>query len=204
MAKGVLIMWFTIIKRLTREQLLRETSVLRDIMRGNINPQRTTAERDKLYESMGWELKPAFVFSSGEYSEAIDDSPEIDFIWESIERHSHGNDMAKEFLQNFYKEEYGYSPTGFDKRLSDALSRFITLVTGIPRPKSAQEQRRLKEQEQQRIADSRKRPPPRKKGQRKKRNTNPKGGGGGRRGKQRDIDRSSRAYDKYKERKRND
>ena len=76
-----------------------------------------------------------------------------------------------QFLKNFLEEELERpNEEDLDKRISEALSHYITLVTGIPRPKSAQEQRRLKTQEQQRIAQSRQRPPARKKGQRRKKN----------------------------------
>ena len=187
-------MWFEIIKQLTREQMLRNLRVLREMLGEFLLPNdvRDMDKRNKFYRSMNWRIG---MFSWKEYN----------FISDMIVNNSNGNKRAEDFLINFVSEEIDNpNENGLDKRISEALSRYITLVTGIPRPKSAQEQRRLKAQEQQRIAQSRQRPPARKKGQRRKKNNNPKGGGGGRKGKQRDIDRSSRAYDKYKNRKRGD
>jgi len=185
-------MWFDILKQLTREQMLRNVRVLREMLGEFLLPEnvRDMDKRKKLYNSMGWKIG---MFSWEEYN----------FISDMIDNNSNGNKRAKDFLEDFVSKELDKpNENGLDKRISEALSRYITLVTGIQRPKSAQEQRRLKEQEQQRIAQSRQRPPARKKGQRRKKNNNPKGGGGGRKGKQSDIDRSSNAYNKYKNRKR--
>ena len=187
-------MWFDILKQLTREQMLRNVRVLREMLGEFLLPDnvRDMNKRNKLYHSMNWKI--------GMYS-----WQEYNFISDMIDNNSNGNKRAEDFLEDFISKELK-NPNEWllDKRISEALSHYITLVTGIPIPKSAQEQRRLKIQEQQRIAQSRQRPPARKKGQRRKKNNNPKGGGGGRKGKQTDIDRSSRAYNKYKNRKKSD
>lgn len=185
-------MWFKIVKRLTREQMVKDTNLLRTMLREYLKPEdvRDADKKRELYQRMNWKM--------GEYS-----WDEYYFIMDMISTHSHGNENAERFLEDFTHNNKN-NHSDFNRRLNNTMSHFVTMVTEIPEPKSPEEQRRLKEQEQQRIAQSRQRPPSRKKGQRKRKNTNPKGGGGGRRGKQRDIDRSSRAYDKYKERKRND
>ena len=186
-------MWFDILKQLTREQMLRDVSVLREMLGEYLLPDnvRDMDKKNKLYRSMNWKI--------GMYS-----WEEYNFIKDMITNNSNGNKRAEDFLKNFLEEELERpNEEDLDKRISEALSRYITLVTGIQRPKSDREQRRLKEQEQQRIAQSRQRSPPRRKGQKRKKNNNPKGGGGrGRRAKQSDIDRSANAYNRLKHRKR--
>jgi hypothetical protein len=184
--------WRDILKQLTREQMLRNTRVLRERLYEYLLPDnvRDMDKRNEFYRSMNWRINETW--------------QEYNFINDMIIGHSNNNERAKDFLKDFMSEELDNpKENDLDKRISEALSRYITLVTGIPRPKSTEEQRRLKEQEQQRIAQSRQRPSSRKKGQRKnKNNNNPKGGGGGKRMKQRDIDSSARAYNNFKNRKK--
>ena len=153
-------MWFDTLKQLTREQMLRNVRVLREMLGEFLLPDnsRDMDKKNELYRRMNWK-------TSQYYWE------EYNFIKDMITNNSNGNKRAEDFLKNFLEEELERpNEEDLDKRISEALSHYITLVTGIPRPKSAQEQRRLKTQEQQRIAQSRQRPPARKKGQRRKKN----------------------------------
>ncbi len=175
---------------LTRERLLKDTRLLRGMLKEYMTPNeaRDYDKKRELYQLMDWKMD--------EYM-----WDEFNFIVDMIRTHSHGNENAKRFLSDFMNTNRN-NHYDFNRELNNTMSHFITLVTGIPQPKSTAERMRLKRQEQDRIARSRQRPPPRKKGQRKKKNTAPKGGGGGKQVKQRDIDSSAEAYKLYKERKK--
>lgn len=174
---------------LTREQLVKDTRLLRSMLGEYMKPEevRDSDKKRELYLLMGWKID--------EYM-----WDEYHFIVDMIRTHSHDNEEAERFLSDFMNTNRN-NHYDFNRQLNNAMSHFITLVTGIPEPKSPKEQERLRYQEEDRIAQSRQRPPPRKKGQRKRKNTGPKGGGGGKRVKQRDIDSSAKAYKLYKERK---
>lgn len=176
--------------QLTRERLVKDTRLMRKHLIEYMKPKDTRdAELTRrLYDFHGWTMD--------EYM-----WDEHNYIVDMISTHSHGNEKAERFLCDFmYSNRNDHYD--FIRELNNTMSHFITLVTGIPQPKSTAERMRLKRQEQDRIAQSRQRPPPRKKGQRKKKNTAPKGGGGGKQVKQRDIDSSAEAYKLYKERKK--
>ena len=143
--------------QLTRERLVKDTRLLRSMLREYMTTEsvRDYDKKRALYQSMGWEMD--------EYM-----WDEMYFIHDMIRNHSHGNARAEQYLRNFMEHRQEQDRES-NTLLNNTMSHFITLVTGIPQPKSTAERMRLKRQEQDRIAQSRQRPPPRKKGQRKNR-----------------------------------
>ena len=179
--------------QLTREELVKDTGLLRKLLIEYMKPEgiRDEEQKQRLYDFFDW----------GWIHDVQNEWTEYWYILGLIDTHSHGNKEAERYLRKFMHRERN-NDVDFIRRLNNTMSQFVTLVTGIPEPKSPKELLRLKYQEEDRIAQSRQRPPPRKKGQRKKKNNAPKGGGGGKRVKQRDIDSSAKAYKLYKERKK--